>query len=254
LGSIHIQCRGVKHPQPYHVGVEKDPESDIIIVQILGNETITKGKKGRHTAQVSPIRGRLRVDLNIIGETAAIVTSLVWTLSSIFFTSAGKKIGSLSVNAYRTVMAVLLLVLTHVILLGTILPAASGAQWFWLGLSGVVGLSVGDSGLFAAYLAIGPRRSLLLMALAPIFASVGAYVMLRETIPAFDLLGMAIAIAGVVVVILEREELSGEPAVSKRLKGYGVLLGLIAGSKWHRERCHESPARSTIIPENDKQF
>jgi hypothetical protein len=45
------------------------------------------------------------MDLNIIGEVAAILTSGFWTVSSLFFTSAGKKIGSLSVNAYRTVFA-----------------------------------------------------------------------------------------------------------------------------------------------------
>jgi drug/metabolite transporter (DMT)-like permease len=170
------------------------------------------------------------MDLNIVGETAAIATSCIWTISSIFFTSAGKKIGSLGVNAYRTVMAVGFLVLTHMILLGSFLPVATSAQWFWMGLSGVIGLSIGDSGLFTAYVLIGPRRSLLLMALAPIFAGVGAYLMLRETIPAFDLVGMAVTLVGVVVVILEREELSGEVAVPKKLKSYGVLSGLIAAA------------------------
>jgi len=89
------------------------------------------------------------MDLNIVGETAAIATSCIWTISSIFFTSAGKKIGSLGVNAYRTVMAVGFLVLTHMILLGSFLPVATSAQWFWMGLSGVIGLSIGDSGLFS---------------------------------------------------------------------------------------------------------
>ena len=170
------------------------------------------------------------MDLSIVGETAAVIASVVWTISSIFFTSAGKKIGSLSVNAYRTVLAVVFLAVTHVILLGSLLPIASGAQWFWLGLSGVVGLSVGDSGLFAAYVTIGPRRALLLMALAPIFAAVGAFMMLSETIPAFDILGIAITLAGVVVVVLEREERSGELPIPKRLKGYGVAFGLIAAA------------------------
>jgi len=54
--------------------------------------------------------------------------------------------------------------------------------------------------------------------------------MLRETIPAFDLVGMAVTLVGVVVVILEREELSGEVAVPKKLKSYGVLSGLIAAA------------------------
>ena len=170
------------------------------------------------------------LDPSIVGETAAVATSCLWTINSLFFASAGKRIGSFSVNAYRIIMAVGFLVLTHVILLGTILPIATNGQWFWMGLSGVVGLGIGDFGYFAALVAIGPRRSVLVMALSPIFAAVGAYLMLGETIPAFDIVGMIITLAGVIVVILEREEQSGELPVAKKSKVYGVLFGLIAAA------------------------
>jgi drug/metabolite transporter (DMT)-like permease len=166
------------------------------------------------------------LDPNIVGETAAVATSCLWTLNSLLFASAGKRIGSFSVNAYRIIMAVGLLVLAHAILLGTILPVATNGQWFWMGMSGVVGLGIGDFGYFAALVAIGPRRSVLLMALSPIFASIGAYLMLGETIPTFAVLGIAITLAGVIVVILESEERSGEEP-SRRLRSYGVFFALI---------------------------
>jgi len=123
-------------------------------------------------------------------------------------------------------MAVVLLVIAHAILLGTILPVATSGQWFWMGLSGVVGLGIGDFGYFAALVAIGPRRSVLVMALSPIFASIGAYLMLGETIPTFAALGIAITLAGVIVVILEAEELSGEQPVTKKLRSYGIFFAL----------------------------
>ena len=63
-------------------------------------------------------------------------------------------------------MAVGLLVIAHAILLGTILPLATNGQWFWMGMSGVVGLGIGDFGYFSALVTIGPRRSVLLMALS----------------------------------------------------------------------------------------
>jgi len=166
------------------------------------------------------------LDPNILGETAALATSCLWTLTSLFFTSAGRKIGAFSVNAYRIIMAVGFLVLAHAILLGTMLPVATGGQWFWMGLSGVVGLGIGDFGYFAALVAIGPRRSVLLMALSPIFASIGAYLMLGETIPTFATVGIAVTLAGVVVVILEAEERSGEQPVTKKLRSYGIFFAL----------------------------
>lgn len=168
------------------------------------------------------------LDPVVIGESAAVATSFLWTVSSIFFTSAGKRIGSLSVNAFRMVMAIALLAVTHMILLGTVVPLASVGQWFWMGLSGIVGLGIGDSGLFAAYLAIGPRRSLLLMSLAPIFAAVGAYLMLGETIRELAVVGIVTTLIGVVLVILESEERSGEPRISNRRRASGVFFGLVA--------------------------
>ena len=167
------------------------------------------------------------LDANILGETSAVATSVLWTISSIFFTSAGTRIGSLSVNAYRTIMAIGFLVVTHAILLGTLLPIASSGQWLWMGASGVVGLGIGDAGLFAAYVTIGPRRSVLVMALAPIFASIGAFLMLGEVLPELAVIGIAITLAGVVLVILEEEERSGEAPVPKKLKTYGLFFALI---------------------------
>ena len=163
-----------------------------------------------------------------MGEWAAVLTSCLWTGSSILFTSAGKKIGFFSVNAYRSAMAVGLLVCAHAILLGSMLPVASNGQLFWMGLSGVVGLGVGDFGLFAAYVLIGPRRSVLVMASSPIFASVGAYLLLDEGFSPLSILGVAVTLTGIFVVLLEREEKSEEKIDSGRRKTWGAFSALIA--------------------------
>jgi drug/metabolite transporter (DMT)-like permease len=167
------------------------------------------------------------LDPSIVGEIAAVATSFLWTVNSLFFASAGKRIGSLSVNAYRLIMAVGFLAVSHVILLGTILPMATNQQWFWMGMSGIVGLCIGDFGYFGALVEIGPRRSVLLMALSPIFASIAAYLMLGEVIPTLAIIGIAVTLGGVVIVVLEEEEHSGEKPVSKKQRNYGLLLATI---------------------------
>ena len=129
-------------------------------------------------------------------------------------------------------MAIGLLVCAHAVLLGTLLPLASSGQWFWMGLSGIVGLGIGDFGLFAAYVAIGPRRSVLMQASAPIFASLAAYFMLGETFSPVAILGIAVTLSGIIVVILEREETSEEKLeeklAAKKRKTMGVFFGLIS--------------------------
>ena len=163
----------------------------------------------------------------LLGESAAMITSCLWTVSSIFFTSAGKRIGSFNVNAYRIALAVGLLAVAHVILLGTLLPAATNAQWFWMGISGIIGLGIGDCGLFAAYVTIGPRHTTLIMALSPIFASVGAYLMLGETLSQLSIIGMAITLAGITIVLLERKGTPEDRLTSRRQTTLGLLFAMI---------------------------
>lgn len=170
----------------------------------------------------------MSLDSVLLGESAAILVSCFWTGGSLLFTSAGKRIGSFSVNVFRTTIAIALLGCAHVVLLGVLLPAASSAQWFWMGLSGIVGLGIGDFGLFAAYVTIGPRRTVLVQASSPIFASVLAFSMLGETFGLLSMLGVAVTLTGIVVVLLEREEKSQETFEAKKRKTWGVFFALVS--------------------------
>ena len=115
------------------------------------------------------------MDPTLIGETAAIITSVLWTTCSIFFAYAGKRIGALSVNAFRILMALGLLGGAHILVLGTIIPAANSSQWLYMSLSGIIGLALGDFGYFYSLVLLGPRRGTLMMSLAAIFASLSGY-------------------------------------------------------------------------------
>ena len=78
------------------------------------------------------------------------------------FTLAGRQLGSAVVNRTRLIQAVLFLSLTHLILLGSVFPwHAEPQRWLWLGLSGIVGLVLGDAFMFQAFLWIGPREKAL---------------------------------------------------------------------------------------------
>jgi drug/metabolite transporter (DMT)-like permease len=163
---------------------------------------------------------------HLIGETAAVCTAALWTTCSILFAAAGRRIGALSVNAYRIAMAVALLGAAHVILHGSILPSANSAQWFYLGLSGVAGLALGDFGYFGALVFLGPRRGVLLMAMSPIFAAVSAYFVLGEVLAPWDMIGIAVTLCGVTWVVIEKEEHSNESPVPPKQKLYGILSGI----------------------------
>jgi len=164
------------------------------------------------------------------GELAALATSLCWTATSTFFAFASSRVGSLVLNRIRLVLAALFLLAAHP-LLGLPLPfQAEGERWFWLSLSGIVGLTLGDLFLFQTYIWIGARLGMLMMSLAPVIASVTAWLFLDESLGGLQILGIVITLAGVAWVVLEGR--GRQPGASGREKGYwkGILFGLGAAS------------------------
>lgn len=167
------------------------------------------------------------MDSQLVGETAAVLTSVMWTACSIFFSSAGKRIGAISVNTFRITAAVGLLFSAHVIVLGMIIPVATGTQWFYLGFSGVIGLALGDVGYIGALVLIGPRRGVLLMSTAPIFTAIFAYFSLGEALGAWAIIGVAVTITGVMIAVLEEEDEANSKVYTKRKLTIGYSLAIL---------------------------
>lgn len=160
------------------------------------------------------------------GQIAALATSFAWSFTSIFFTLSGREVGSTVVNRTRLVVAVILVSLMHWITQGQPLPlGAEPFRWQWLALSGLVGFVIGDSFLFQAFVMIGPRLSMLMMALAPVFSTLLGWVVLKERLAGLQLLGIALAIAGVVLVISDRQPTAPNPEENPQRYGLGVLCG-----------------------------
>ncbi|GAB4157968.1 MAG: DMT family transporter [Planctomycetota bacterium] len=160
------------------------------------------------------------------GELAALATVLCWSLTALSFEAAGKRVGSLSVNIIRLVFAMVLLSVFNSFYRGSALPLdASGTQWFWLGLLGVVGFTVGDLCFFRALVLIGSRRaSLVMLTLAPPMAALIGWAVLGKRLGWLELFGMTLTLAGIAWVILEKKGNStGEP---ENLFG-GVALAVI---------------------------
>ncbi len=111
--------------------------------------------------------------MDFIGEIAALATSFFFAFTSIIFTSTGRRVGSQVTNRIRLIFALIYLVILNLILFREPLPfSADSSRWIWLGLSGVIGLSLGDTFFFQSLVSVGPRLGSLLLSLAPIFGSV----------------------------------------------------------------------------------
>ena len=163
-----------------------------------------------------------------IGELAALATAVLWTLSALAWTSAGKHIGALTVSFLRLVLAVGMLMAYGYLRRGLPWPSdADPRVWQMLGLSGFLGFFVSDLCLFKAFLIIGPRLSLLVTSLTPPLAAVIAWVWYGRSLGPRAWLAMAITLAGVLWVVLERRDGDECPHGAKQLR-YGLFLACVA--------------------------
>jgi drug/metabolite transporter (DMT)-like permease len=161
-----------------------------------------------------------------MGEVAALLTSLCWSLTSVQFTLAGRRLGSGVVNRIRLVLATLFLASVHLLLYGQPLPLdAEPFRWGWLGLSGTAGLVLGDASLFQSFVLIGPHRGALLMTLVPVISTLLAWGWLGETLLPGEILAMLLAVGGIAWVVSERQPESKAGIESPGRYGMGVLLG-----------------------------
>jgi len=167
-----------------------------------------------------------------MGELAALGVSIFWSFTSIQFTLAGRRIGSKAMKRIRLIMATLFLSLAHLLLIGELWPIhAEPFRWGWLGLSGIVGLVLGDACLFQAFLLIGPRRALLMYSLVPVFSTLVAWGWLGETLAPAEIGAVLLTVGGVAWVVSERKpgnNAAGVPS-EKYLLGLTLSVGAALG-------------------------
>ncbi len=166
---------------------------------------------------------------NYLGEIAALLTAACWTVTAMAFESAGKRVGALSLNLIRLVIGLIFLAIYNAIFNDGFLPTATSYQWFWLALSGVVGFVLGDLFLFRAFILIGARISMLIMALVPPITALIGWITLGEVLSGMEFLGMGITLAGIVMVVSTKLDLKNGAFSLKRKMGplvLGILLAL----------------------------
>ncbi len=162
------------------------------------------------------------------GELAALLTAVFWTVTSLSFESAGKKVGSLPVNLIRLLLAFFIYGALNYFRNGMFFPMDAGAErWGWLALSGLVGFVFGDLLLFQSYVVIGARIAMLIMALAPPITALMSWLMLGEVMRLMNWVGMIVTLAGISIVILKREKQEDDTKKKRKIKANYSLKGIL---------------------------
>jgi drug/metabolite transporter (DMT)-like permease len=166
---------------------------------------------------------------NHYGELAALATACFWTITALSFEFASKRVGSLAVNMIRLTIAFILLSVLTLISRGMFLPLdASLHAWLWLGLSGLIGLILGDYFLFKAYALISSRIAMLIMTTVPPMTALIGWLLLGEKMIPLHFFGMFLTVGGILLAVFSMPENGKRIRLNYPLKG--ILFALIGSA------------------------
>ena len=164
----------------------------------------------------------------IIAELAALSAAFCWALSGLISINAIRKLGPLAFNRVR--MSFVFLLLAGISLLTGEWREFPLDTIQTLMISGLIGIFLGDTALFAALQRLGPSRTSIVFTFhAPMTVIMGWFI-LEEHLPWLTLLGCGIVTVGVLIAILGRRN-NKEPKSIDSTQGrlrYGIFLGLLA--------------------------
>lgn len=152
-----------------------------------------------------------------MGQLAALLAASFWAVATILYHRAGSHFSPLQMNLVKGVIATPLLLIAS-LFVGNSFAITSGVGV--LAISGVIGITIGDSCHFAALRRLGPWHAMLLEYLAPPLAAFMAWVFLADGLSAIEITGAVVTLSGVLWVVTEKAP-DRRPALSFS----GILFG-----------------------------
>jgi drug/metabolite transporter (DMT)-like permease len=162
------------------------------------------------------------------GEVAALVTAVSWTAAAMIFERVSKMTGVTSVNTFKVAFGTIYLAVLAVLLGNNVFPFDFPVKsWIYMSISGFVGFVIGDYFLFNAYVMIGSRIAMLLMAASVPMTAIASYFLFGESIGQWGLYGIVLAVSGIsLTVVSGKKEAVKDITKARYMKG--VIFGLLS--------------------------
>ncbi|MEM7481006.1 MAG: DMT family transporter [Acidobacteriota bacterium] len=140
-----------------------------------------------------------------VGMAACLAAALAWAVAVGWFRRPIATWGPWTVNLAKCTMAMVLLAVTvWAVGQGPVLLAAPPVAVGWIALSGLLGMTLGDTALFAAVPLLGAYRTLLWQTVNPLFTALWAGWLFGERWTLHQGIGGATVLVGITLVVSTR--------------------------------------------------
>ncbi|GAL23465.1 DMT family transporter [Vibrio sp. SCSIO 43140] len=161
-------------------------------------------------------------------EWLALIAAFLWAVSSIISVKPAKHLGSFSYSRWR--MGCTAFILSSMAAITGGWTSVESVHITPMMLSGLIGIFIGDTALFACLNRMGPRQAGLLFSCHAVFSAVLGYFLFSETMSPLELLGSALVFSGVATAIFFGRKSSNKQTGSQNNKA--SELETIKGNVW----------------------
>lgn len=161
-------------------------------------------------------------------EWLALAAAFLWAVASLLSVTPAQHLGTFAYSRWRMGCTSLILGAMAMTTGGWSTVEASAISAMML--SGVIGIFIGDTALFACLNRMGPRQAGLLFSCHAVFSAILGYFLFSETMTNMELLGSLLVFTGVLTAIFfgRKGQTDNQLEAIKGKVWIGVSLGLVA--------------------------
>jgi drug/metabolite transporter (DMT)-like permease len=161
------------------------------------------------------------LDRHLVFGLVALASAASWALGTVLWRKIGEEVSPFSMNLGKGVIGSLYLAAAFLVIR---LEPVSTHDFLYLGISGLLGITLGDTFFFLSLMHLGPSLSSLMGTLIPVSVAFSAVIFLGER-PSFAAwAGICLTVSGVAWVVQARQPRQG----LVKSKSRGVVLRLLS--------------------------
>jgi len=143
----------------------------------------------------------------VLGALSALSSAFMWAIAAILFAQLGQQLNARALNLGKGIVAAVCL---FVLLIAAGFNLSYEANTFWyLALSGLLGIAIGDTLYFLTLQRLGAKLTLLVGTLIPVVTAISAVIFFHEHIKLLSAIGLSMTVLGVTYVLWFKVEKDG---------------------------------------------